>query len=406
MKKIRVLVLSHMYPRAGDPTAGIFIHHQVRHLKREGCEVMVISPLPYVPKFLSQNKRYGRYRQTPLESNLDGVHVIHPRYMRPPGRVFHAPSCYTMFLGIKKSLDKLIHEFHPQLIHAHTATPDGYTGVLLKRRFGLPLVVSLRGSDVNVYPCRDRLTFHLTRKVISEADRVTAVSGALRLAAEKIICPQKEIAVVYAGCDLERFSFSEAARAAFRERLNIPLESPVLIFIGGLLRTKGVFELVDAFLLVRQEHPELHLIIIGSGEEAKALWEKVVEAKVEKRVHLMGARPHNEIPKWLSAADVLVLPSWREGLPNVVVEAMACERAVVATRVGGIPEAVEDGESGILVDKGNVEALVKAIALLLKDEGRRQSMGVIGRQIVENKFTWERNAIRMTKVYEEVLNAS
>jgi len=246
----------------------------------------------------------------------------------------------------------------------------------------------------------------LTSRVITKANRVTAVSGALKTAAEKIACPREEIAVVYTGCDLERFSFSEAARAAFRERLNISLESPVLTFIGGLLRTKGLFELVDAFLFVRQEHPDLHLIIIGTGEDASTLVEKAVEADVRDKVHFVGARPHDEIPGWLSAADVLVLPSWHEGLPNVVVEAMACERPVVATRVGGIPEAVEDGESGILVDKGNVEALVKAIALLLKDEGRRQSMGVIGRQIVENKFTWERNAIRMTKVYEEVLNAS
>jgi len=306
----------------------------------------------------------------------------------------------------RRKITQLIDEFRPHLIHAHTATPDGYAGLLLAGKFGLPLVVSLRGSDVNVYPYRDQWTFRLTSRVITKANRVTAVSGALKTAAEKIACPREEIAVVYTGCDLERFSFSEAARAAFRERLNISLESPVLTFIGGLLRTKGLFELVDAFLFVRQEHPDLHLIIIGTGEDASTLVEKAVEADVRDKVHFVGARPHDEIPGWLSAADVLVLPSWHEGLPNVVVEAMACERPVVATRVGGIPEAVEDGESGILVDKGNVEALVKAIALLLKDEGRRQSMGVIGRQIVENKFTWERNAIRMTKVYEEVLNAS
>ena len=400
MKKLRVLVLSHMYPNAGDPTAGIFIHHQVRHLMGAGCEVVVVSPQPYVPKILAG--RYRRYAEILKENMLDGIRVIYPRYVRPPGGMFHAPSCYSMFYSIRRLISGLVQDFQPHILHAHTASPDGYVGLLLRKEFSLPLVVSLRGSDVNVYPYRDRWTFYLTQKVISEADRLTAVSGALKAAAEEIAKPRSDIAVVYTGCDLDRFSFHEALRKEFRHRLGIPPESPMLIFIGHILQAKGIFELFDAFLIARQGHPDLHLVMIGSGDDLPVIKRKAEQ--VLGYMHFLGTRPHDEIPGWLSAADILVLPSWREGLPNVVVEAMACERSVVATRVGGIPEAVVNGECGILVEKQNVQELADAIIHLLDNDKDRERMGLRGREVVEERFSWEKNAVETLHVYREVLN--
>ncbi|HDG97266.1 MAG TPA: glycosyltransferase family 4 protein, partial [Desulfobacterales bacterium] len=246
-------------------------------------------------------------------------------------------------------------------------------------------------------------TFRLTRRVIAEADKVTAVSNALKVAAEGIVRSQKEIAVVYTGCDLTRFSFNAEARSLLRRELGIAPESFVLIFIGHLLRTKGIFELVDAFRILCRKYHNTHLVFVGEGQDVQTLVAKVSEVGIEGQVHFVGRRPHDEISDWLSAADVLVLPSWHEGLPNVVVEAMACERPVVATKVGGIPEAVADGKSGILVERGDVKALANAIALLAEDPTRRAVMGAAGRQIVEERFTWERNAEKTIQVYREVL---
>lgn len=392
-----------MYPNPGDPVAGIFIHHQVRHLTQAGCEVMVVSPKPYVPKVLAG--RYKSYAQIPRENEFEGIHVVHPRYIRPPGWIFHAPSCYSMFHSVRKLMVDLIRDFQPHILHAHTATPDGYAGLLLKRNFKIPLVVSLRGSDVNVYPHRDRWTLRLTRRVISGADKLTAVSGALKEMAEKIAKPQREIAVIYTGCELSHFSFDPEARVAFRKRVGIPQESPVLIFVGHVLKAKGIFELLESFLIVRKSYPDLHLLVVGDGEDFREFAAQVKASEVEEWVHLLGARPHDEIPGWFSASDILVLPSWREGLPNVVVEAMACRRPVIATRVGGIPEAVIDGESGILVNKQDPKALAEAIAFLIENEGKRWLMGAKGRVIVEERFTWEKNAAETIKVYEEVLGA-
>ena len=404
---MKVLVLSHMYPRVDDPISGNFVHYGACSIRSKGLDVIVFTPLPYVPIFLSRIEKYSRYMKTPFENCINGIHVFYPRYLRFPGAAFHPFSCYTMYYGVQGIIKKLIRDFKPHILHAHTATPDGYVGLLLRKKFGIPIVVNLHGSDINVYPHRDYLTFRLTGKVIAGANKIIAVSKALKSAAERIARPQSGIEVVYTGCDLERFSFNEDDRVTLREKLGIPSDSPVLIFVGHILKAKGIFELLEAFLIARQKHGNLHLIVVGDGEDSFTLKQKAEAAQLSKWIHFLGARSHDEIPGWLSAADILVLPSWYEGLPNVVVEAMACKRPVIATRVGGIPEAVEDGKSGILIEKGDVEALANAISLLVSEPAKRVTMGLIGRRIVEQKFTWEKNAERTIAVYEEVLrNAS
>lgn len=404
MKRLRVLILTHMYPSKAAPTSGVFIHHHVRHLIASGCEIIIVSPVPYTPAVLITNQRRKEYRETPSNDVIDGVPVIYPRYLRPPGSLFHAPSGLTMYAGVLACIRRVAKEFRPQLLHAHTATPDGYVGLLLGQKLGIPTVVSLRGSDINVYPFRDRWTLWLTKRVLAEAHRLTAVSKALKEAAEAIAQPRAPIEVVYTGCDLQKFTFDVQGRNLIRQRLSIPPDAPVLIFVGNVLREKGVNELMQSFCTLAGDHKELHLVVVGNGTALNCLVYKAEKSGVGNRVHFVGRRPHQEIPGWLSAGDVLVLPSWREGLPNVVVEAMACSRPVVATRVGGIPEAVQPGVSGILIEKGNIRALTEAIAQVAFDPAKRGVMGQAGRQIVEQRFTWRKNAEKTIEVYREVLN--
>jgi teichuronic acid biosynthesis glycosyltransferase TuaC len=381
--------------------AGVFVHQQVRQMKELGCEILVVSPVPYVPKALSAR---SRYHGLPDGTTMDGVPVVYPRYFRLPGRRFHAPSSYTLYLAVHKAIRQEIERFQPQLVHTHTATPDGYAGLLLGRKVGLPIVVSLHGSDINVYPFRDHWTRRLTERVLAESDAVVAVSHALKEAAEALASPRKEIVVAHTGCDLARFRFDPKVRDTIRDSLRIPRASIVMVFVGHVVRTKGVDELIQAFLEVEGAVGNLHLIVVGAGEHARGLKARAEREKSDNRVHVVGRRPHREIPGWLSAGDMLVLPSWHEGLPNVVIEAMACERPVVATRVGGIPEAVKDGESGILIEKGDAGGLAGAIALLARDPARRASMGTAGRRIVERGFSWEANAKRTMEVYKGVLD--
>lgn len=384
--------------------SGVFVHSQVRHLIVLGCEAMVVSPVPYTPSVVATNQRRKEYRETPSHDVIDGVPVIYPRYLRPPGSLFHAPTALTMYVSVLAHIRRIVKEFSPQLIHAHTATPDGYVGLLLSQKLGIPIVVSLHGSDINVYPFRDRWTLRLTKRVLAEAHRVIAVSKALKEAAEAIASPRAPIEVIYNGADLQQFTFNPEARNTIRQKLGISPDSVVLIFVGNVLREKGVEELMQSFCRLGRDLRELHLVVVGDGPALGGLVSKAEKAGVGNRVHFVGRRPHQEIPGWLSASDILVLPSWSEGHGIVVVEAMACSRPVIATRVGGIPETVKLGESGILVEKGDVRALTQAIAQLASDPAKREIMGRAGRQIVEQRFTWRKNAEKTVEVYSEVIN--
>ena len=400
---MRVLILSSMYPRASNPTSGIFIHNQVRCLSDKGCEVMVISPRP-VPAI----PRSGLSSWQPLwglkqEGEIEGVKVIYPRYFILPRQVFMESYPSGYYYPIRRILSRVMRSFRPEIMHAHRATPDGFIALMLRERFKLPLLVTLRGSDVNLHPFSNKKTYRMTKRVIREADRIGAVSHALREKAETIGSPNREIDVLYNGCDINKFVFSEVVRSSMRKTLSIPEESLVFIFVGQIIRNKGVFDLVKAFGSLDGKGLDCYLVIVGAGKERSSILGEISKNKMRGKIFAVGGRPHQEIPAWLSMADILVLPSLSEGLPNVIVEAMACERAVIGTSVGGIPEAIEDGKSGILVEPKNRTALVAAMERLAGERELRQKMGKIGKEIVTKKFSQDRNVETLLKLYENML---
>lgn len=400
---MKVLIVSHLYPRKTDLILGNFVHLQVKHLLKEGCQVRVISPVPYVPRIFWTNPRRRAYGQTPQFDSIEGIPVYYPRFNRAPGSWFHGISCYTFYQGLLKVADAIVKEFQPHILHAYDATPDGYAGLLLQRRYHLPLVCSLLGADVNVYPHYKPLTHKLTQKVIAEVDQLVAVSRTLKEAAKALAQPKREIRVIYMGCDTEAFRFDETARGQVRKLLDISSHEMIILFIGRLVEAKGIFELIEAFSQIQSQQPQTHLVFVGDDRDRARLENQVRQKKLDGAIHFVGVRPHDEMPGWLSAADLLVLPSHNEGLPNVVIEAMACSIPVVATNVGGIPEVVEDEKSGLLIKKGDINSLIIAINDLLKDGEKRKKMGACGRSCIEQNFSWQRNAKALRELYDETL---
>jgi glycosyltransferase involved in cell wall biosynthesis len=160
---------------------------------------------------------------------------------------------------------------------------------------------------------------------------------------------------------------------------------------------------MTAFIYLSKQYPNLHLLIIGNGPEYQYIKEQALKNGLQDKIHLAGVQPHNKIPDFLSAGDIFVLPSYNEGLPNAVLEAMACSRPVVATKVGGIPEAVRNGETGFLINEKDVGSLVNAINKLLSNEKLCTEMGLSGRKVIEQKFSWEYNAKEHIKIYEKLI---
>lgn len=403
MKTIRVLIISHLYPRKTDPILGNFVHLQVKHLLKEGCQVEVISPVPYAPRIFWTNLRRRAYGQTPVFDVIEGIFVYYPRFIRAPGSWFHGPSSYTFYRSILRLADNIVKEFQPHILHTYDATPDGYATLLLKKRYNLPLVCSVLGADINVYPFYKPLTLQLTQQVIAQADQLVAVSEALRKSVEVLAQPKREIRVIYMGCDIGVFRPDEAARKRTREFLGISPKEKIILFVGRLVRAKGVFELVEAFSQLRSRLPKTHLVLLGDDRDRLRLENQVRQKGLNDVVHFIGVRPHSEMPSWLNAADLFVLPSHNEGLPNVVVEAMACGIPVVATNVGGIPEVIEDKRSGLLIEKGDIHSLASAIEDLLRRDEKRKEMGTYGRSVIERNFSWCKSAKALREVYDEIL---
>ena len=399
---LHILILSAIYPRRSDPSSGIFVHNQAKYLSNKGCEVAVISPVavPVIPiRGLATWQHLVGVRH---EDTIEGIRVVYPRYLHLPRRIFRQLFFVIYYHSIKNIVQQVIKRFQPDILHTHMATPEGCIGILLRKEFALPLVVSLRGSDINTYAYSSNLMLCLTRRVISEADRVITISHSLKSAAEKIGSPRRQITVIHNGCDTDKFIYSEQARSFLRRKMGISQGSVVLILIGHIIKKNGVLDIIEAFREVVRRQVDPYLILVGHGKDAKLLLQEVSKTRIRERIHFIGTRKHEEIPGWLSMADVLVLPSYGEGLPNVVVEAMACQRPVIATKVGGIPEAVADGKNGVLVGSKDPIALTQAMERLARDEKLRNQMGIVGRQIVLKSFSGVNSTKNLIMVYKSL----
>jgi glycosyltransferase involved in cell wall biosynthesis len=353
---LRVLVVTKLFPNAAQPLAAPFSRQQYAALARR-CRVDVMGLLPWFPgaRLFRRWSAAGRLLDVPRYEVIDGVPVEHPRVLYVPkigARV--APALFTASL-----LPRLLAwRDRVDVVVGSWAYPEGVASVIVARLLGLPVVVQLLGSDMNVI-ARQEGPRRILARVLPQADAVVGVSQPLVDAARALGVAADRSVVVPNGVDRTRFHPTDRLEA--RAALGRPdPHGRWIVFVGNLLDSKGIPELLEAFRRIAPAHPELKLAIVGGGPEA-ARCERAA-ADLPGRVLHAGARPHDEVPRWIAAADVMTLPSHREGMPNVVLEALASGRRVVATRVGGIPDVITSPVFGELVPAGDAGALAEALA--------------------------------------------
>jgi hypothetical protein len=401
MHGLKVLVFAFMYPNIVKPNLGIFIHNQVKSLIQQGSEVVVVSPIPWVPGLLCWRKRWDGYRNIPKEEYYFDIPVFHPRYFRTPGGKWVYPwEGFSMYLGCKNLISSLHKKFKFDIIHAHRIIPDGYCATLLGKKLNIPVVCSARGGDTYLAPFQNHLCYLSFKKVISSCSKIITVSNSLRdiVLNNGVKYP---VEVVHNGCDVDSFHYIDKAVA--RKKLNLLLDRKIFLFVGHIISSKGVLELVKAFHQIKKNDPSSFLIMIGFGDCKDKIEAEIKSRNLYDSVLLPGYVPHEKLPLWINASDIFVLPSYQEGLPNVVLEAMACRKPVIATRVGGIPEIVSDGVTGILVEPRIVDQLAQAMETLLLNEDLCSKLGLAAEKLIHEHFTWEKSAKNLIKVYENLL---
>jgi glycosyltransferase involved in cell wall biosynthesis len=210
--------------------------------------------------------------------------------------------------------------------------------------------------------------------------------------------------VVPNGVDTKKFK--PAGKAHARNLLNLPQDKNIVLFVGALRKIKGVDYLIEAAKNFVNTNTDLFMVGRDDGLR-KSLEKRAHELKIADCIRFTGPVNHGDIPLWISASDILVLPSLSEGRPNVVLEALACEVPVVATDVGGVPELMVDGETGYLVPAKNSAELSRKINKLLEDKNQRENMGKLGRKsIIQRGLTWEAHAKKTVDIYSEILEKS
>jgi glycosyltransferase involved in cell wall biosynthesis len=217
------------------------------------------------------------------------------------------------------------------------------------------------GSDIN--RIGDPISARYTRIVLEEADCLVTVSDDLRRKAVAMGAPAEKAHAVLNGCDLSVFKAGnriEAREKLAREKLKIGPDYEAVVFVGSIMMTKGVRELVEAAVALRPSRPRLHVYLVGNGSDMSMIEAAIEKDHAEGYIHLVPECGFREVAEWMTAADVVTLPSYMEGCPNVVIEALGCGRPVVATNVGGIPELVNE-ECGLLVPPRDAGALALAL---------------------------------------------
>ncbi|TRM10632.1 glycosyltransferase [Lentibacillus cibarius] len=333
--KEKLLVLSNMYPSGRSKTFGIFVKNQVELLRSKGLDVDVLA-------------------------------IDDPR----KGKLLLAKK-YGSFL-LQSMLNLLTQGKHYHTVHAHYIFPTGLVGLLYKKLLGKRLVVTSHGGDIDQMSKKSERVQSWTKKILEEADEIIVVGERLRaemLAAFSI--DAGKISVINMG--VNRSVFHEQDKMDARRRLDLPADEKVLLFVGNLIRAKGLDDLVDAYDIVRDRHDDVSLHLIGEAKDASYFANLKQQAKKRAGIHIHDAMPQEQVADWMAAADVFVLPSHIEGFGLVALEAMACRLPVVGTDVGGLSYLLAN-DAGMLAAPHDSDDLAAKIDDVLADERTRSRL--------------------------------
>ena len=354
---MRILFLSSVYPKPHAPSRGVFCR-LLCHALAERHEVLVVSPTPWTERV--------RRRATTAEVPMAGrPREVHPTYYFPP-RLWRSRSDRFMWASVRRTVRNLATDFRPECVLSYWAHPDGAVAARAARLWDVPVGVIVGGSDVLILP-RDRSRRRAVIRALEATDAVFVVGQALRDAAVRLGIHPDKVHVHHQGLDHRRFRPGD--RAAARRRLGLPVHGDLLLWVGRMVPVKGLEVLIDACAHLRAQGRDFRVVLAGDGPVRKAAMSDCHRRGLDGVVSFPGELPHEALPDWYRAANLCLLASHSEGVPNVLREALACETPYVSTAVGGVGELTDD-PAVTLVPPGDAAALAAAIDRALTERQR------------------------------------
>lgn len=396
MPSPRILVYSSLFPSPEDPNAGVFVRERMFRVAQH-LPIVVVSPKAWSPFDWLIRLRRPRFRPVaPRVETQQGIIVYAPRFFSLPGVLKHWDSTF-MALGSYLTVRHLRKKFEFNVIDAHFGYPDGHAASLLAKWFRVPFTITLRGNE-QVYSLQEKIKTRL-RAGLRKVDKAIGVADILTVLAQKLGTPPHRAITIGNGVDCDKFR--PESKAIARAKLDIPESVPVLISIGQLVEGKGMHRVIELMPELMKTHPNLHYLIVGASPPTtnmeQALREQVERLGLTSYVHFLGQHKPENLKWLLSAADVFVLATRREGWANVLLEAMACGLPIVTTDVGGNKQVVCRPELGEIVTFGDPVALRDAIIRAL-----RRSWDHAAIRMYAEENAWARRIQQLLEVFTEV----
>lgn len=395
----KILVISHLFPNDVENTSGIFVFDQVRFLSKL-VDIKVVSPLIWFP-FSKYSKKWGKYHKVNKKIYFDGIEIIYPRYFAISSQIpsvflaYLAGFLYTLTVSFKIATNYKRFEF--DIIHAHFAYPDGFAAVLIGKIINKPVVLTVHGSDVNIYLDKRKHLRNIILFSLRYSDHVIVVSQPLKSKLLELGISNDKISVINNGYDPNVFFPIDQSDS--RKQLGLPISKKIILYVGRLQTIKGLNYLIESMKQVVEKHNNVLLILLGEGSMESELKNMVNKYNLSNYVTFVGSQKHEIIPLWMNACDFLILPSLSEGLPLVLVEASACGKPIIATDVGGVSEAT-DSSSRLLVPPENSRALSMAILKMLNS--KYDSSDIIKKN---QKFNYNRLVEDIFSLYDRILKS-
>lgn len=386
---MRLLTFTNLYPSDDLPRHGIFVEERLRQLVASGdVSADVVALRPCSSSFLGE--RYAGASGRAAQSVRHGIRVTYTPVPSLPGATNWVDP-WLWANAAEATVRRLLGGSRTDvIIDAHFLYPDAVAAALLAKRLGLPIVMTARGSDVNV-KCGNPIVRAWVRWAAANCAALLTVSRALAEVLSRRGIGAEIVEVVRNGVDLEKFRRYDqpACRKGSTDR--------VLVSVGHLIPAKGH----DIAIKALPSLPEARLLIAGEGPERRSLEKLAAHMNVSSRVRFLGFVPHDRMPEVYSLGDALLLPSLREGMPNVVLESLACGTPVIATDVGGVREILTSPDAGELMRERSPSALRDAYARLFS----RTANAADTRRFAE-QFEWKSVVEKQLLLYQRVLARS
>ncbi|MEN9559401.1 MAG: hypothetical protein RLZZ502_612 [Pseudomonadota bacterium] len=380
---MQLIVFTSLYPNSVNPQHGIFIRRRLLEIQKLAdlkLRLQVIAPVPWAPPGLAP---YQHYARIPAQEVLDGITVHHPRYLVIPKIGMHL-SPLSMAWASAQLVRTMLQQDRHSLLDAHYFYPDGVAAARLAQRFKLPLVISARGSDINLIANNYPWARRRIQAAAQQASANIAVAEPLALAMQALGMPR--LYTLRNGVDTSLFYPCEQVLA--KTELGLPAQVPVLCCVGNLVANKGQQHVLAAL----KQLPTHHLLLAGTGTQKNQLLQQAHTLGVAERVHFLGSVPAERLRLVYSASDAMVLASAREGWPNVVLEALACGCPVIANEVGAVAQMLTHPKFGQLIHAP--EEIAKAVLHLQADRAACRAQAL--------NFAWEPIAQAQWSLYQDL----